>query len=1114
MAVALTASLVLQVALAVVSLVISQKAAAKQKKAMKKQREEAERRADAAKGIQMIIENEAAPLFIAYGRCAVGGIRCWHKAGASYVYSAPAAGGKAFHAGNMNFNKTSTPPKKSPRKNEFLVMQQALAAGGISQVIDIDIDDRKVYGEYLNEFNEEVAPGTTGARFENAHSFGCIIHAYINGGIADPLAIANDGARTTATFTGVAYVTGAFHLNRDNPQYGGPPAIKAYVEGRAVSSVVETHPGPTYSLSIEKTFSTSPPLLLLDYLMDTQYGKGLKVEEIDLKTFYHAALDCDRIVMADVPKLGAIWFRRPKDPLTGLEIKRDIRQYECNLGLDTSKPIRENIERLMDTMPGSLLVWTGGVYKLRFVVPRVFTEGLLYKHNDLVQHGTGIYRSTDNGNNHVPSSNSPYWTAEFLEITDDDIVREGEMSVVWPNAQTRLNHVTVRFLNESKDFKQDVMSWPPKDGSVYSQYLSDDHNTLLESDVFVDGISTSYHAVAHAEHLVRDSRNKITYELPLARTFLGVEPGDFIRVTSEVLRIPGELLRIDSVDIDSTTGAIKISGSKFDANTYAWNVADNEIVPPRNIYSAKVESPTLLTFESDSVSVNIGRLSWTEAGDIRVKSYDILYSIGDITSNTIWTPLLNTEDNIARIPYFGHLEFNLAIASKTYFGTTAAQADWPTVKCVYKNNTSIVDLSMTLEASAIRFTITDSSNPKNKKVTLYVGDNLTTAQLLEVTTGTVVITAPRPIGEFTVWAISEDIYGLTSNVQFSKTFRISRPNGPRNFTVTGLDLRWETSESIDTAYPIAGYQLRLSQSESLIWVHAGVLLPFVEELFAHLPNTIFGTRAILLEAIDSQGNFSSSQNSIILNLGDPYLSNVVAAFESAPGFSGTHNGQVVLEKLKSVSLDKFYGDDEQPFFVDNTASFYEASLYGQLVYETEPLLIDQLMQGMEGYVEVLGTYKDVTIEYRLLVSDPFYGADGNDFYDNASNMFYGLSTIFQDYIPLSTSLTISNQLYQLRLTFGSADTETVIDDIRFVVDVPDFIEAVEDIVVSNTPTPIAYSQSFHMIKAISATLQTNNSGAVTVEIDKTTNLAPTLLAFNSSHVPVSGAKVDVLIKGY
>ena len=107
-----------------------------------------------------------------------------------------------------------------------------------------------------------------------------------------------------------------------------------------------------------------------------------------------------------------------------------------------------------------------------------------------------------------------------------------------------------------------------------------------------------------------------------------------------------------------------------------------------------------------------------------------------------------------------------------------------------------------------------------------------------------------------------------------------------------------------------------------------------------------------------------------------------------------------------------------------------------------------------------------------------------------------------------------NDVYQFRVTLGSGATQGRINAMALVIDAPDLIESVNDLVVSSTGTAIPYTGHFAAIKNIQATLQANGTGAVTVEIDKTAPLAPTAKCFNAAHTAVGGATVDFYLKGY
>ena len=43
--------------------------------------------------------------------------------------------------------------------------------------------------------------------------------------------------------------------------------------------------------------------------------------------------------------------------------------YECNITLDPSKPVRDNVQDILNSMPNANLVWSEGQFKLNICKP-------------------------------------------------------------------------------------------------------------------------------------------------------------------------------------------------------------------------------------------------------------------------------------------------------------------------------------------------------------------------------------------------------------------------------------------------------------------------------------------------------------------------------------------------------------------------------------------------------------------------------------------------------------------------------------------------------------------------------------------------------------------------
>jgi len=89
-----------------------------------------------------------------------------------------------------------------------------------------------------------------------------------------------------------------------------------------------------------------------------------------------------------------------------------------------------------------------------------------------------------------------------------------------------------------------------------------------------------------------------------------------------------------------------------------------------------------------------------------------------------------------------------------------------------------------------------------------------------------------------------------------------------------------------------------------------------------------------------------------------------------------------------------------------------------------------------------------------------------------------------------------------------------IQTMSLIVDAPTIAETVSDLVINATPTVIPYLTAFTRISSVLATLQANQSGAVTVEIDKSNPVVPKISAYDVSHTAVAGATADLTLRGY
>ncbi len=555
---------------------------------------------DKRKQVNVAVDGEPFYLPVVYGKAKVSGGKVLHKLKSSYVAS-------NYTTTEMNTlrieNRSSAMTvSKSGSKNEFLFIQQAICYGGIEAIKDITVDDKSWNDETLQ--------------------YGQLIRVFKDGNTADKMATAN-GISSTNTFTNTAYASMVFRLNREEYNYNGSPNVSFFIEGQRIKDILYNPTTQEYSVSSTKTFSENPARVLLDYLTNPIYGRGLDLEFIDLESFYKAKLICDRTISGSWAKDGRVNGRLPDKEnedgtittQPGLTPDSSIKLYECNVVLDTERAIRENIELILESMEEAELIWSGGVYKLKL---------------------------------DAPTNNTELEALVVAAVNEDDIIR-GSMDLSFPDSSSRYNQCVVRFMNEFENFVDDTVTWPTAYSVPYNQYLEEDSGLLLKTEMYLPCTSDPYHALAKAEQMVRTSRREMKAKFTIGKKGLLLEPGDIISVTDSTSGLNGEIMKVEAIKLSASLTA-EIEARQYSYETFAWNVPDTiPYLSSKLEYYLKVAKPANVTFTPDNPNgifgVSSGNVTWSYPEDISVSEYLVeLSSDNGVTWQTLSSTLANSFD--------------------------------------------------------------------------------------------------------------------------------------------------------------------------------------------------------------------------------------------------------------------------------------------------------------------------------------------------------------------------------------------------------------------------------------------------------------------------------------
>jgi len=810
----------------------------KKAKALKAKQEKAE---EERKGFTFTTSGEAAPVPVAYGKNYLGGIVVRHKVTDNYV-AAALNGDLGFNENFSNIDKTGT-------KNEYLHVQYVLCHEGIEGVVGVKVNNL--------DYNDP------------DQNFSHRIRTFNNGGVADNIATAN-GIPSTNLFTGCAFASATYKLNRDDPQYNGSPELGFIIKGRKVRAV--TLSGGVYSLSGTYSYSNNPALCLLDYLLNTAFGRGLSVNEVDLESFYNAANVCGTIVKTDRNVSGVI---------NGGPSTRDLPLYECNITLSSSNTVRDNIESILNTMALAELTWSSeGKYKLLVEYPTSAIE-----QDALVD------------------------AAHYF--TDDDVIRDN-VEIVWPSASDRYNQVTVNFLNEHEDFKSDSETWPKTFSTAHTTYLTEDNNQPFAGSFQVDGITDPYHAQATAEQLVRESRQARTVTLTLSKKALSIETGDFINLTISTSDISDEVYRVEAVQVNSDF-TVKVTCSFFDYQVLAWNIGNQKAYSTRPTFDFKVEPVTSLVYTAGRPEADpkaLAELTWVAPTDGSFKSVVYytdgsgnLQRLGDTSSDsfliyprTEWTNGQSVTFTVKAQTPLGRLSPGVTVVASVV-KKPAPPTSFSLAETLYQTNkASGVKARATISFSEP----TGGVQPKDYKVEYYRDADGPTYKLLGYTVGETYVFDDVRAGayHFRITPISWYNDAGTALVGTKTILGLSAiPADPTGFTSkvtdSGILLTWDTPSDLDV---VSG------GTTEIRYVRNDVVTP-KWEIAQTIVNNISGSTTTatlpisagyyLIKHIDSSGNQCAEAAQLLNSFVGPDF-NAITTLTEDPTFAGTKTNCTVV----------------------------------------------------------------------------------------------------------------------------------------------------------------------------------------------------------------------------
>ena len=254
--------------------------------------------------------------------------------------------------------------------------------------------------------------------------------------------------------------------------------------------------------------SSNPALCLRDYLTNTRYGKGLPASVIDDVTFSAAANDCD--VTVDSYDDGP-----------------SVKAFSCNAVVFTDKTLFNNVKIFLSGMQG-IMPYQNGQYRLFIEKDKAST---------------------------------------FAFTTDNMI---GGFSMAGSSKSSKYNKVTAKFVNPDANWQPDSVVWPDADSSEASQYLTEDSNVELSTEINLTTVTNYYQARNIAKTVVLASRLAgIRLDITATSEALNCVVGDVVTVTHPTPGWNAKQFRVTRLLLNYD-GTVSVSLVEHIAAVYPW----------------------------------------------------------------------------------------------------------------------------------------------------------------------------------------------------------------------------------------------------------------------------------------------------------------------------------------------------------------------------------------------------------------------------------------------------------------------------------------------------------------------------------------------------------------
>ena len=341
------------------------------------------------------------------------------------------------------------------------------------------------------------------------------------------------------------------------------------------------------------------------------------------------------------------------------------------------------------------------------------------------------------------------------------------------------------------------------------------------------------------------------------------------------------------------------------------------------------------------------------------------------------------------------------------------------------------------------------------------------------------------------------------------------PPAPTSLIVQGDTILWHYD---DEPLDHKGFRVRYNVGENDSWDRATLCDGGITTEHKYDISAFSGAATFLVKSQDTSGNLSEGTASLLVDIGDRPVSNIVITESYAPTFDGDKTNCTIFNGILSAdgATDIWRGDDDYLSWTGNDDNEWWSPQFSTMTYYP-------IWRDADGYVGdtmlldrdiTAGLISGETIEYAVDADTVWLSENDDDVWLSANDDDVWIPAP-SEWKPWTGSLIVRSSTYYFRQTINGGTTQGEISQFDVVIDADDIEEWFDDVEINaTTGSRLPLTKTYRKIVNVICSLQEDGGTAERWKVDdKNHETGPLIKCYDASGNVVAGT-IDARIQGY